>query len=610
MHNPIKYILTITILSLTGISFAQQWPEPQPLFSAPQDNMAESRMRIAASRYESRGDFKQALDIYTALRSADTPSRYDFNYYQGQLRCLLGLEMYQEAEIRVRKEILTIDSNSQKASRRSEYMADLGKVYLATEREAEAREQFDLAIAYNPVNPGIYRIISNILLMERKEEEALEVLKRGETRLKNGQLARDIAMIYQQTMDYANATYYYLEYLRAQPKRYSIVERSIYGFPDTEETRQSVLSQLQANSDDPLVLKLLTGYLFSLKKYEEAFQYTQKLDQNGAALIEFAQAVAAEDKCALALQAYRTALEKLPESKMRAQLLAGIADCHQKLGEIKQAQDYYRRIITDFKFSPFAEAAYYKLGEIHLQTPDHADSAAFYFQQVRRLFPRGQYAGEAGMALAESQILTGDIDSALTGFASLTMREGRKNLELKARAMHTMGKCLLWSGIIDSALSVWNRIARTLPGTEAANDALYDALCFKDVDSTTVIQFGQAWLKLEQRKYEEAFAGFRILAQEKMGTVIAGRSAVEASHALEFSSGGEVALQYLLDYLTAGDRIELLDEIYYRMGEICLDNLNDPDKARFYFEELLVNTPESPRAPVVRRKLEVMAGGV
>jgi len=69
-------------------------------------------------------------------------------------------------------------------------------------------------------------------------------------------------------------------------------------------------------------------------------------------------------------------------------------------------------------------------------------------------------------------------------------------------------------------------------------------------------------------------------------------------------------LLFLQTYLDNHRDAGLKDEIYYRMGEICRESLNDSGRARIYFEELLVQTPDSPRAPVVRRKLEMMDGGV
>ena len=610
----LKLIFHITLIFIVQAVFAQntfaQNSLETGLFQPPQDATSENRMRISAGRYLARGDYQNALNIYRSLRSRPEGSRYDFNYFQGELKCLLGLEEYVEAELLVRKEVRMAESERKNLHRKPEYLAHLGQVYLAQDREEEAWEMFNRAIANNPVNPNIYRIVAGMMMQARQDEKAVEILIRGEDRMKNGNLANDIAQLYSRMMDYKNSVDYYMKYLLTQPKRYSAVERAIYAFPATEEVRKVVISELKYYLENPQIVKLLSGYLFSLGRYDEALIYTVKMDSDGSELLRFAESVQSEDRCDLALQAYSSAMHKKPAPQLKMQIMSGMAECFYLVGYPDEAVTQYRQIIEQFKFTLHAESAMFKLGMIHQQDFNDPDSAEYYFNQVRTLFPRGKYAGEAMLALANNAIVEDDLDTAVILLQKLIDRDGRKDLELRSRAMLIMGRCLLWSGDADSAFAVWNRLVRTLPGLEAANDALYDAICLKEADSVAVASFAGAWLKMEQRSYVEAHARFKSLSEKNAGTVIGGRSAIEAANAQQRISGGEDALLFLADYLEEFPQTGLLDEIYYRMGEICLTALDDPVRARTYFEELLVQTPDSPRAPVVRRRLEVMTGGV
>ncbi len=187
----------VSILVFASIVLSEQPPELR-LFEAPasSSDVSENRMRIAASRYEARGDFEQALEIYRNLRyNHEGESRYDYHYYKGELRCLLGLERYDEAELLVRKEMERSLNNARYRNRRAEYTADLGQVFLKRGWDHQAMEQFDLAISIKPMDTNIYRLVSNILRQEGSQSEALEVLMRGEVRLRSGYLARDIAML-------------------------------------------------------------------------------------------------------------------------------------------------------------------------------------------------------------------------------------------------------------------------------------------------------------------------------------------------------------------------------------------------------------------------------
>ncbi len=409
-------------------------------------------------------------------------------------------------------------------------------------------------------------------------------------------------------MDYGKATEYQLKYLRAQPKHFNMVERAIYGYPNRPEVQEAVLTCLKAAvNDDANVLRILTGYLFSLKRYGEALEYTLRMDNNGEELIRFGRITADEGEYELALRAYSAALGKRDSDEhFRVHIQSGVADCYRNMGKFSEARKIYWQIANEYSLSQYSEEALFRLGQMYFKERIYPDSAAYYFKRVLKLFPRGHFRGQASLELANSLILSDDIDGAIASFQNIVDNEGRRNVELWSQAMYKMGKCLLWKGEVDSAFSVWSRLSRLLPGTAAANDALYDALCLNGADSSALLKFAASWLSFERGDYPGAESGFKEISASYSGTIIGSRAAIEAARAMVQVSGGESALRYLEDYLNEFDQVELLDEIYYRMGEICLDVLQDFERARQYFEELLVETPASPRAPVVRRKLDNM----
>ena len=177
--------------------------------------------------------------------------------------------------------------------------------------------------------------------------------------------------------------------------------------------------------------------------------------------------------------------------------------------------------------------------------------------------------------------------------------------EIAAQASLMLGRCYLWAGEIDSALIVWDRLSKRFPGTEAANDALGDLLLLKEVrDSSLIGTFAQAWYELEQRKYDRSFLMFRDIMGLQSDSPLAGRSLLFAAEALAKMTGTDSSLMFLDSYIVSHPDYPFKDEVYYQMAELCLTELNDTAKATDYFERLLIETPESPLAPLVRRKLE------
>lgn len=560
-------------------------------------------MRSTASRFEAAGQYEQALNIYRSLRSGTAPSRYDFIYYQGELRCLLGLKRLEEAEILVRKELMEAGADMQKSFRRGELLADLGRVYLQMGKDSQAVEQFNLAVAFNPTDANMHRIVSNVYLQERREDEALEVLKRGDKRFGGGVLTREIAYLYQMMMDYRSAAEYYIEYLRAQPNGYGMVERALYGFPESGESMKAVEEVLRENLDFPLAVKLLTGLLFSQRRYDEALQYVLQTDTDGKELFAFAVAAAQENRCDLALLGYSAALGKKGAPAMKAEIYIGMADCHYKSGQDTAAVMMYRKVAEEYKFSGLAETALFKLGIIYLQDFRNADSAAMYFQKVRTGFPQGKSSGEAGRYLAECSIYRGDVLGAAEKLQAIIDREGRADAELRGKAMLLQGRCLFWAGMTDSAMTLWEKTGRTLPGTEAANDALTDMLCFKDISPVKLPEFGAAWLLLFKGEYINSANTFWKLANEFGGTAFGARCVIEMSVACELFYRGYEGADYLRKYVEKYPLSKMIDEVYYRLGELYL-KLGEVDKAKYWWEELLVECPNSARAGVVRGKVK------
>jgi tetratricopeptide (TPR) repeat protein len=298
-------------------------------------------------------------------------------------------------------------------------------------------------------------------------------------------------------------------------------------------------------------------------------------------------------------------MEKYPASPLKSQVFSGEAECYARMGNLEQALKLYRTVIEGYPHSNFCETSLYRIGEILLEQLNLPDSAGFYFEWVKREFFNGVYGGKAGLALGECAVVAGNLPLAIGRYREMTGKAYLKQAEIVSEANLRLGRCFLWAEQADSAMTVWEELARKYPTSDAANDALNDILCIKETeDKNAVSAFAQAWYSAERRQYEAALKDFRALMERFPGTVIAGRSCVEAGNVLTKFQGAEFALSFIEDYINKNTEVKLKDQIYYQMGEICLNVLKEPVRARVYFEKLLVEMPDSPLAPVVRRKME------
>lgn len=599
-----KLILLYFFLLLSFVFNAGAQIGPEPAFPPP-GSLTETQLRRFASRAEIRGDFKSALHYYRQLREKRGHSRYWQTYYKGELRCLLAMKRFEEAEGMIQREIESEGTTLSGALKLENLLIDLGEVYLAWGKEYEAWVQWNRVLKEMGNNIQVYRNISAVLMRARKVDKAVAVLKKGEARLGGAVLAQDLARAYTALMDYGSAVEYYLVYLRANASRYSYVERAIYSFPASVETAEAVIDALKSAKGVEGSDKLLIGYLFSLGRYEDSLNQTLRGEISDKDLIEFAVSLIGEGRYDLAMEAFERTMKRFPKSPLKSKVVLGMAECSEKLGRFDQALALYRDVVKLYPRSTFEETALYSMGIIFLEGKNFPDSASVYFERIKRDFRRGQYYIPAGLALGRCSVISGDLVSAIERYKEISSLTRRKTVQFTSEAMLMLGRCYLWSGEVDSAMAVWNRLSRRFPGMDAANDALNDALYFKDVGGGSAIQeFSAAWLFLERGSYEKSLKGFRAIIGHYPETTLSGRSVLLGAEAVEAIEGSENALDFMAHYITLYPIIGLKDEIYLRMAEICLDDLDDIGRAKEYFETLLVEEPDSPLAPIVRRKLE------
>ena len=598
--------LLALILFLTAfpeVSRSQVRWDP-PVISIPGQANREMELRRAAQNAEALRDYERALNFYRQLKTLG--ARWEY-YYRGELRCLLTLTRYEEAAAMIRTELSAVDRSLSQAHRKTELLVDLGEVYLSQGDEEEAWKSWNEALTSRRSDPQVYRSISGALLRARKVNEAVEILRRGEKTLGEQVFANDLAMACVAMMDYKGAVRYFLKQLKHQPAQYKYIERMIYNLSSGEGTSDSVIEALEEAMGDPqanpAAAGLLAGCLFSLGRYDQALKQTIAADVKGVELTAFAASVNAEGRFDLALEAYRAALSKLnSRSPQRAEVLTGMAEALDKLGRYMEALEIYREVMGEYSgnLGQYEEAAF-RIGEIYLERFNNPDSAEAYYYKLRG----GRRGGETGLALGKCALVRGDIDEALDRYTSLTEPQYGWKPEIMVQANLMIGRCLFWNGKVDSALKVWNGLARFQPKSEAANDALRDALTFSEVkDSALVKVYAAAWLQSAQKRYSEAVQGFSAVSARSPGTVIGSRAVLEAAEALRELSECDSAAKTLEMYIQSHPQAESRDEIFYLLGNIYLIDVNDPVRAGYWYEHLLVETPDSPLAPVVRRKLE------
>ena len=601
-----KHIFATILLTLTVITAASTQIIPPPGW----ENSAASRKANESANYqaaiygERKGDYEAALESYRLLRTLN-PTRY--TYLDGEIRCLLALERFDEAVSAVQSEIDLIPPDKANIHRRSDMIVRLGEVYLSAGDLDKAWEKWNYAIGIDGENIQIYRRISMELMQKRMVDEAIEILQTGDFKIGHNVLALDLARAHTAAMDYAGAVKYYLVYVDVQPRRLSSVENAIYALPGDKETVASVISVLR-ESNSRSAPELLSGYYFSLGRYEESLQVMIDMKAPPQEIINFALSLMGDGNYKLAMKAFSSLEQKYPGSRFSSAIDAGKAECLYNLGSYREAIELYNDLIVKFPRSSNSENAYFQLGMIYLKYFNDPDSASICFGELKRGYPLGKHAESVNIYLGQCAVLKGDLDEALEFYSEPIKTMRKNNPEPASQALLESGKVLLWKSEVDSALAVWGRLSRSFPASDAANDALNYILMFTAADEKLVKVYSDSWYASARRDFDSAQEGFIKVMNASRGSMIAGRAALDLAGIIMRETGdAKTAVDTLKSYIGTAQEAELLDEILMFMAQTSETVLGDILKAEEYYERLLIEAPDSPLVPIVRNRLDELS---
>jgi tetratricopeptide (TPR) repeat protein len=491
-------------------------------------------------------------------------------------------------------------------------LIDLGNIYLSWEgHQGQANSCWEQALNINETDPDIYHRISLNFLNRRMVDKAIEYLKRGDRLIGKGVLTLDLANAHTLRMDYGNATNYYLQYLIQDPNRFNYVERAICAFPTDDQVTTPVISALKANAS-AVSQRLLTGYLFSLAKYDEVFKYLDQTKLTPDESLTYASQLLTEARPDLALKLYQSLQKGSIPDKFLPSALLGEADCHFRSGEFRLAIDLYQKIPVQFPRTPSAETALFRSGEIYWENLNLLDSSRYCFEKLCAEYPYGSYYFQAQLKLGLCSLISGDLDQALNFYRRVSTISDKRSLELKSEAMLATGRCWLWKGEPDSALAVFDQLARLYPNTDAANDALNDAMLLnKSGDKSLLYLFSSAWLASIRKDYTLSLKGYKRIMEAAPGTALASRSALSSTEDLLTSVNDFAnALSLLQDYLDRNPDCENKDALNFKMAEIFQFYAHDAQKSSHHYEQVLLETPDSPLVPIARKRLQELGTGI
>ncbi len=566
-----------------------------------------------AESLERAGQYEEALKLFEGLYFSESSNTQYFNALH---RVYLQLKNYAASIDLLENRILEKPDDIS-------LHGMLGSTYYIMGNEEKAYEVWDEALMRTPKNPMMYRIIANYAVERRAFEKAIELYERGKEISDDKVLfAYDLAQLYTLTMQFGKAAEEYCTILDKEPMQRQVIEQMILSYsgkPDALEATILVVEDWSSRSN--LSLSYLHARLLTeAKEFEEAFEVYRDIDEEqsnlGKDLYNFAELLSREKNYLMAGRVYGEIIDLYPNSPLIPIAKLGYA----KSIEATLIEDYreslplwkpyfhfikydsekiddvltaFNEVVEIYANTEAAFEALLRIGLIQFYMQNDPLKASENFKIVISDGINSKSAGDAFIELGNIALLNGNLDEAELYFSRL-IEKTHSNNQLHNLAKFKLARVNLFKQNFDEANNQLAAILHNLKD-DNANDAIELSLVLNTTmnDSSNLVQFAEAELLTEQKKFSEAANKYSLIYQNPQAFVL--HSITELRHAemILAEDDFDEAIKLFENIAEEGEKNIYADKALYLLGKTYHSGLGNREKALEIYERLLIEFPNS-----------------
>ena len=570
---------------------------------------------LLAKNYFEQGEYEKALALYTKLYKKNK----NFNFFKAIVASNQQLENYKEAET------LLIDRLNNKRIIPHLYV-ELGYNYSLQENDSLANINYEKAILYvkesEKFNYG--RSIGEAFERYSLLDQAIETYVAAMEAFPETDYSYQLARLYGEKGNLEKMFNSYLVLIKKNRSYQGIAQQnfSLYITEDpTEEAnmllRKALLQKLQ-KQPDVLYNELLSWLFIQQKEYKKAFTQEKAIykrmadsDMTGIADVAYIATSDEDYENATIIVNYLIENASTPEGK-----IAG----YQHLMKIKlktASKKEYSKIEKDYEdlleeFGVDRKTYQIQLDYNHFLAFQNSkkDVAISNLKSLSKQELTRYQEAKVKMLLADILVYDEKFNQALIYYSQI-QSEVKGDL-LAQEARFKVAKTSYFKGDFTWAqvqLDVLKKSATQL----IANDAMQLSLMIKDnslEDSTQTAlkQYARADLLTFQKKETEAIAVLNSLLENHKGEKIEDEAFLKLGELYELKGEYEKAKDSYLTLIQFYNEDILADDAHYRLAKLYETKLNDPLKAKEYYELLIFNFEDSIYFVEARKKFRMLRG--
>jgi len=573
-----------------------------------------------ARQYAADKNYDKAITLYGELYGASPDS-----VYAEYLNTLMAARKYKPAEKLVEKQMAHEPQNFY-------LLMDLGAVYGAEGKDAKANEQY--AAMVQQVNGDDMRTQAMVKAFVAAGHDTFAILTYEKAIQMLGQqfayfYSVPLAKLYAKLGNIAMAIDALVannpgQYINVETVKEQLLE--ILG-EDPDKLRQAekaFIKRINEQPDNQYDALLLTWIYTQKNDWDEALVQIEALDarnkDHGKRLIDLARTAVAAKQYEAAGKAYDDVIGEgagLPyyvtakSEKLGAALQELQNNSGYKPGDVDTLAKQYDSFLVEFpKYYATQTAADFALLEAQY-AGDPGRAIGILQKAIAEPDTRRNVAGKFKLQMGDYYVLTGQLWDASLIYSQVD--KDFKEDDLGEDARFRNAKLAYYMGDFDWAQRQLG-VLKAATSELIANDALYLSVLItenvEDTNKAPLERFAHAGLLLFQNKDKEAIAILDSINHEYPKHPLNDDILMLRSQIALKNRDYDKALGYLKNIYDQYHDDVLGDDAVFKMAEIYQNNLHQPDQAKHYYEQLIIDYPGSTYVQTARQRLSDLTNGV
>ncbi|PKA83122.1 tetratricopeptide repeat protein [Ulvibacter sp. MAR_2010_11] len=573
-----------------------------------------AQSELLAKNYFDQGEYEKALVIFNKLLDQN-PGRSD--YFLMVVQTHQQMEQFTEAENLLLEKVEGRRINPQ-------YYVELGYNYALQNNETQANVYYNKAIQFAEVNPNYAYAVGDVFMRYSLLDQAVIIFEKAMETDSQKDFNLHLARIYGEQGNLEKMFEKYIDLMQSNVGYKGAAQQnfSLYITEDPTNEANSILRKIllqkSQQNQDILYNQMLSWLFVQQKEFKKAFTqekaiYKRAAESDLGGIIDVGIIAIAEKDYENAKEILQFVVENsaTPEAKLQG---------HQFLMKIALATAMpkdYPKIEQEFEslFNEFGRAS-----RTYLLQIDYNHFLAFQSGKVEEAISNlkelikenlTQYQeARVKMELADILVFDEKFNLALIYYSQIQKKIQSDVLAQEAR--FKVARTSYFKGDFEWAqvqLDVLKKSASQL----IANDAMQLSLMIRDnslEDSTqtAIKKYAKADLMAFQNKNKEAIAALDEIITNHKGEKIEDEALLKQGELYEKTEQFTKAETNYLKLIEFYREDILADDAYYRLAKLYETQLQNPEKAKEYYEQIIFNFSDSIYFVEARKKYRTLRG--